>query len=92
MPIYIDEEHFEENKNTILNTFSLIKSGIPNNNEYKFESSDFFEIFVIIINKLLEGILNDNSQKSNSFIECFFIMFYYLKNYLRNLMMNCANI
>jgi hypothetical protein len=43
MPIYIDEEHFEENKNTKLNTFSLKKSGIPNNNEYKFESQTFLK-------------------------------------------------
>ena len=71
IPIYIDKNHFEKNKNTILYTLTIIKSGISNN-EYNFESLHFFEIFEIIINKLLEGILNDNTEKSYSFIKCFF--------------------
>ena len=72
MPIYIDENHFEKNRNTILYTFTIIKSGISNITEYNFESLHFFEIFEIIIHKLIKGILNDNTQISNSFIECFF--------------------
>ena len=72
MPIYIDKNHFEKTKNTILYTFTIIKSGISNITEYNFESLHFFEIFEIIIHKLIKGILNDNTQISNSFIECFF--------------------
>ena len=72
IPIYIDKNHFEKNKSTILYTFSIIQSGISYINEYNFESLDFFEIFVIIINKLIEGILNNITEKSYFFIRCLY--------------------
>ena len=74
MPIYIDESHFEKNRNTILYTFTIIKSGISDiKNEYNFESLHYFEIFEIIINKLIEGIINNIAKSSfYSFIRCLF--------------------
>jgi hypothetical protein len=72
IPIYIDKKHYEKNKNTILYSFSLIKNGFQDIKEYNFKIDVFFEIFPIILNKIIEGILDENPGKSSSFIKCYF--------------------
>ena len=72
IPIYIDKKHYEKNKNTILNTFSLIKYGLKDNEEYYFEPEHFFEVFPIILNAIIKGILNESPEISSDFIKCYF--------------------
>ena len=72
IPIYIDKDHYEKNKNTILNTFSLIKYGLKDIEEYSFEPEQFFEVFPIILNAIIKGILNESPQISSDFIKCYF--------------------
>ena len=72
MPIYIDKNHFEKNKETILNSFSIIKFGAMGLKEYDFKPEYIFEILPIILNKMIIGIFNKKTQLSEAFIRCYF--------------------
>ena len=73
VPIYIDEDHYLKNRKTILNTISKIKdgeSGTKENND--FSPKQIFEIFPIILSKIITGILSGQSSKSYALVRCFF--------------------
>ena len=72
VPIYIDKNHFEKNKETILNSFSIIKFGAIGLKEYDFKPDYIFEILPIILNKMIIGIFNKKTQLSEAFIRCYF--------------------
>ena len=72
VPIYIDKNHFEKNKETILNSFSIIKFGPIGLKEYDFKVEYIFEVVPIILNKMIIGIFNKKSSLSEAFIKCYF--------------------
>ena len=72
MPIYIDENHYQKNKTTILNSFSVIKFGAQGLKEYDFNPDQIFEILPILLNKMIIGMFNGKSSICSSFIRCYF--------------------
>ena len=70
--IYIDEKHYSKNRTTILNSFSIIKYGPKGLKEYDFNPEQIFEIFPIILNKMIIGMFNGQSAISSAFIRCYF--------------------
>ena len=46
LPIYINKQNFELNKQTILNSFSIIKFGFSGEKNYDFKPEYIYEIFV----------------------------------------------
>ena len=72
VPIYIDKNHFEKNKITILNSFSIIKYGAIGLKEYDFKVEHIFEVVPIILNKMIIGIFTKKSSLSEAFIKCYF--------------------
>jgi len=90
-PIYINKNHYEKNKTTILNSFSIIKYGHKGIKEYDFKIEQIFEILPRILNKMIIHILSENNI-SSAIIRCIFILFFYLENYAKNLKKNILNI
>ena len=72
VPIYIDENHYQKNKTTILNSFSVIKYGAQGIKEYDFNPDQIFEILPILLNKMIIGMFNGKSSICSSFIRCYF--------------------
>ena len=72
VPIYIDKNHFEKNKEAILNSFSIIKFGPIGLKEYDFKVDYIFEVIPIILNKMIIGIFSKKSSLSEAFIKCYF--------------------
>ncbi len=66
LPIYVDENHFGKNKETILNSLKAIK------NESEFKPEQIFDILPIILNKMIIGMFNGKSVISSAFIMCYF--------------------
>ena len=65
-PIYVCEEHYLKNKETIINSIKSIK------NEAEFSPEQIFEIMPIILNKMIIGMFNGKSIISTSFMSCYF--------------------
>ena len=72
VPIYVDKNHFEKNKEAILNSFSIIKFGAIGLKEYDFKTEYIFEVLPIILNKMIIGIFNNKASLSEAFIRCYF--------------------
>ena len=72
MPIYINDIHFEMNKTTILNSFSIIKYGYIGKKEYDFKSEYIFDILPKILNNMIISMSNSEEKISESFFRCFF--------------------
>ena len=66
LPIYINKDHFEKNKETIINSLKIIKK------ESEFKPEQIFEILPIILNKMIIGMFNGKSIISSAFITCYF--------------------
>ena len=66
LPIYVDNEHFNKNKETILNAIKNIK------NEASFNPSQIFDILPLILNKMILGMFNGKSIISSAFIVSYF--------------------
>ena len=66
IPIYINKEHYEKNKTTILDSLKVIKK------ENEFKPEQIFEILPIILNKMIIGMFNGKSVISSAFITCYF--------------------
>lgn len=66
LPIYVDENHFCKNKETILNSLKAIK------NESEFMPEQIFDILPIILNKMIIGMFNGKSVISSACITCYF--------------------
>ena len=72
MPIYINDIHFEMNKTTILNSFSIIKFGYLGKKEYDFKSKYIFDILPKMLNNMIISMSNSEERISESFFRCFF--------------------
>ena len=72
IPIYVNQKHFEKNKTTILNSFSVIKYGAKGIKEYDFQVEHIFEILPKILNKMIIGIFKGKTSISSAFIICYF--------------------
>ena len=66
LPIYVDNEHFNKNRQTILNAIKNIK------NEASFNPSQIFDILPLILNKMIIGMFNGKSIISSAFIVSYF--------------------
>jgi len=70
LPIYINKNNFEANKQTILNSFSVIKYGISGEKDYDFKPEYIYEIMYKLINQMVWDI---KEQKiSSSYLRAFF--------------------
>lgn len=65
-PIYVDEKHFEKNRDTFNNSLKSIK------NENEFKPEQIFEILPIILNKMIIGMFKGKSVISSAFITCYY--------------------
>ena len=70
LPIYIDENHFQNNMMTILNYFSILKYGDIGIKKYDFNPQYIFEIMPNIFASMIRKMTQDNI--SSSFLKCFF--------------------
>ena len=70
LPIYINKQNFELNKQTILNSFSIIKFGFSGEKNYDFKPEYIYEIMF----KLFNQMINDFREKklSSSYLRAFF--------------------
>ena len=66
LPIYVNEDHYKKNLDTIKNSIKAIK------NEPQFQPEQIFDIFPIILNKMIIGIFNGKSIVSTSYITFYF--------------------
>ena len=66
LPIYINREHYEKNKLTIIESLKVIKK------ENEFKPEQIFEILPIILNKMIIGMFSGKSFISCAFIQCYF--------------------
>ena len=66
LPIYVNEDHYKKNLDTIKNAIKAIK------NEPQFLPEQIFDIFPIILNKMIIGIFNGKSIVSTSYITSYF--------------------
>ena len=66
LPIYVDNDHFQKNKQTILNAIKDIKK------EASFNPSQIFDILPLILNKMIIGMFNGKSIISSAFIVSYF--------------------
>lgn len=66
LPIYINRDHYEKNKTTIIESLKIIKK------ENEFKPEQIFEILPIILNKMIIGMFNGKSYISSAFIQCYF--------------------
>ena len=104
LPIYINDEHFEKNKTTILNYFSILKYGNNGLKMYDFQPKYIFETIPNILSSMVTNIMKKNI--SPYFITCFFqyilsfkklekkynkAFIEYQKYYLRNKMIDILN-
>lgn len=72
-PVFLDENHYSQNKNTILKVLNEIKYG---NDENMPNPGDIFEIFSSILNKIISGIIIAESTLIKSkFIKAYFQYF-----------------
>ena len=70
LPIFINRFNFELNKQTILNSFSVIKFGISGEESYDFKPEYFYEIMFKLINNMISDI--KEKKLSNSYLRAFF--------------------
>ena len=66
LPIYINKDHYEKNKNRILKSIAEI----TNNTEFKPEQ--IFQVLPVILNSMIIGMYNGKTTLSSSFIRCYF--------------------
>ena len=66
LPIYINKDHYEKNKERILNSIAEISS----NTEFKAEQ--ILQVFPIILNSMIIGMSKGKTSLSSSFIKCYF--------------------
>jgi len=70
LPIYINENNFEYNKQTILNSFSILKFGNSGKEEYDFKPEYIFEIMFKLLNQMVTK-MKDN-KISNAYLRALF--------------------
>jgi hypothetical protein len=72
MPVYINKDHYEKNRQHVINSFSIIKFGPEGKEEFDFKPDQIFEILPIVLNKMIIGMFNGKSEISSKFIMSYF--------------------
>ena len=80
LPIYINKDNFEKNKQTILNSFSVIKFGLSGEKYCDFKPEYISEIMFKLIYKMICDIKDKNF--SSSYIRAFFQYIFLYKKLL----------
>jgi len=70
LPIYINEDNFEYNKQTILNSFSILKYGNSGKEEYDFKPKYIFEIIFKLLSQMVTNM--KDSKVSYTYLRAFF--------------------
>ena len=70
LPIFINEINFELHKQTILNSFSVLKFGNSGKEEYDFKPKYIFEIMLKLLNQMVTDM--KNAKISNAYLRAFF--------------------
>ena len=66
LPIYINKDHYEQNKETILKSIAEITNNIS------FKPEQIFQVLPTILNSMIIGMYKEKSTLSSSFIKCYF--------------------
>lgn len=74
-PIYINEEHFNKNKQKILNALTVIVHGPSGIQKYDFHSGYIIKVFPKLLNSMLKGIIMHKYIMSEAFIRCYYHFF-----------------
>ena len=70
LPIYINAANFELNKQTILNSFSVIKFGMTGKESYDFKPEYIYDVMLKLFNQMICDI--KEKKLSNSYLRAFF--------------------
>ena len=70
LPIYINKLNFEKNKQTILNSFSVIKYGFSGEEKFDFKKEYIYEIMLKLFNQMITNI--KDKKFSASYLRAFF--------------------
>ena len=66
LPIYINKDHYQKNKQKILKSIASITSN------QEFQPEQIFQVLPIILNSMIIGICKGITSLSSSFIKCYF--------------------
>ena len=70
LPIYINNHYFELNKQTILNSFSVIKFGLSGEENFDFKPEYIYDVMLKMLNKMIDDIIK--KKISSSYLIAFF--------------------
>ena len=66
LPIYINKDHYEKNKRTILKSIAEITGNS------QFSPEQIFQVLPVILNSMIIGMYKGKTTLSSSFIKCYF--------------------
>ena len=66
LPIYINKDHYEKNKKTILKSIAEITGNM------QFNPNQIFQVLPVILNSMIIGMYKGKTTLSSSFIKCYF--------------------
>ena len=66
LPIYINKDHYEKNKKTILKSIAEITGNM------QFNPNQIFQVLPVILNSMIIGMYKGKTTLSSSFINCYF--------------------
>ena len=66
LPIYINKDHYEKNKKTILKSIAEITGNL------QFNPNQIFQVLPVILNSMIIGMYKGKTTLSSSFINCYF--------------------
>ena len=66
LPIYINKDHYEKNKKTILKSIAEITGNM------QFNQNQIFQVLPVILNSMIIGMYKGKTTLSSSFINCYF--------------------
>lgn len=76
IPIYIEKNHYLKNKENFLNILNKMKYGPKKKESNELSSNDIFELFSTILNRIIIGIIvNQSSMIKSIFIKAYFHFF-----------------
>ena len=71
-PIYIDQKHYQTNKQTILNALTCLVHGASALKQYDFQPSYIARIFPKLLISMLYTLAGSPNQISEAFLRCFY--------------------
>ena len=66
LPIYLNKDHYEKNKKTILKSIAEITGNM------QFNPNQIFQVLPVILNSMIIGMYKGKTTLSSSFINCYF--------------------